>query len=356
MKERSERMNKTYFHRLHEQTPTRMWINNVTRKQAVQAIEAGATGCTQNPAYTWKMMQDPEERPYVMSLLDTILRDEPDDNTALIKLQRELVRGVAELFMPIYEKSQGVDGYVSIQGDPFNEKTSAILEYARYNTAPLPNMTAKIPVVEEALPAIRNLIREGVPINCTEIMAVSQALDVGRIYAEVSKEVKTSSPVFYSVITGIYDEYLHGYVKDNKIDISEDVLWQAGMAVAKKTYALIQQNQYKCRFIGGGARGLQHFTEMVGANAIVTINWKGTADKLLELNYPVVERFFMPVPYSVEDELLEKVDDFRRAYMINGLKPEEYEGFGPVVLFRSSFETAWNNALNEVGRRRLEMG
>lgn len=36
-----------YFHRLNAQTPTRMWINNVTRRQARMAIEAGATGCTQ---------------------------------------------------------------------------------------------------------------------------------------------------------------------------------------------------------------------------------------------------------------------------------------------------------------------
>ena len=115
-----------YFHRLNAQTPTKMWINNVTRRQARMAIEAGATGCTQNPAYTWKMMQDSEERPYVMEKLDNILRNEPDDNTALIKLHRELITGVAEIFMDIYEKSHGVDGYVSIQGDPFNETAIAI--------------------------------------------------------------------------------------------------------------------------------------------------------------------------------------------------------------------------------------
>ena len=38
-----------YFHRVNEQTPTRFWINNVTRKEAHMAIEAGACGCTQNP-------------------------------------------------------------------------------------------------------------------------------------------------------------------------------------------------------------------------------------------------------------------------------------------------------------------
>ena len=39
-------MENTYFHRVHAQTPTRFWINNVTREQAHLAIEAGAVGCT----------------------------------------------------------------------------------------------------------------------------------------------------------------------------------------------------------------------------------------------------------------------------------------------------------------------
>lgn len=97
----------------------------------------------------------------------------------------------------------------------------------------------------------------------------------------------------------------------------------------------------KCRYIGGGARGLHHFTEMVGADCIVTINWNGTADKLLEQDPPVVQRFFMPIPHSVEDELLSKVEDFRKAYLADAIRPEEYEDYGPVVLFRSSFEAAW---------------
>lgn len=349
-------MNKqAYFHRVHAQTPTRMWINNVTREQARLAIEAGATGCTQNPSYTWKMMQRPEERPYVMEKLDAILKNEPDDNQALIKLQRELVAGVAEYFMPMYEASHGVNGWVSIQGDPFDETTDAIEKYAHFNTEAMPNMTAKIPTVEEALPAIRRLVGDRVSVNCTEIMAVRQALDVAKIYAEESVKIKDPAPMFYSVITGIFDQYLKKYVEDKGIDVSPDVLWQAGLAVAKKAYWMIKERNYGCRFIGGGARGLHHFTEMVGADCIVTINWAGTADKLIEEDPPVVQRFFMPIPHSVEDELLEKVDEFRRAYEVNAITPAEYSEYGPVVLFRSSFERDWKSALGEVAKRRAEL-
>lgn len=344
-----------YFKRVEAQTPTQFWINNVTREQAALAIENGAVGCTQNPAYTWKMMQDEKERPYVMSKLDAILAYEPDDNEALIKLQKELVKGVAEIFLPIYEKSGGKDGYVSIQGDPFDESTGNIIRCAKSNTCDLPNLTAKVPVTKDGLAAIRELAFDRVPVNTTEIMAIRQALDVADIYDEVCSKIDKPAHMYYSVITGIFDQYIKGYVEKNSIDISSDVVWHAGLAVAKKVYSLMKARKSGCKFIGGGARGLHHFTEMVGADCIVTINWNGTADKLIEQNSPVVQRFFMPIPYAVEDELLEKVDEFRRAYMINGITPDEYEEYGPVVLFRSSFEDAWKNALAEVKKRRAEL-
>ena len=88
-------MNKRgYFHRVQAQTPTSFWINNVTREQARLAIEHGAVGCTQNPAYTWKMITHQAEKPYTMEKLDEILKVEKDDNEVEIKLQRELVAKV----------------------------------------------------------------------------------------------------------------------------------------------------------------------------------------------------------------------------------------------------------------------
>lgn len=348
-------MKESYFKRVHAQTPTRMWINNVSRSEADKAIAAGATGCTQNPAYTWKMMQDPEERPYVMEKLAGILKTESDDTQALVKLQRALVEGIAQKFMPMYEASQGQCGYVSIQGDPFDETEASIIKYAKFNTANLPNMTAKIPVVPGGIKAIKELAPQRVPINTTEIMTIRQALDIADIYDGVCAKIKDPAPMYYSVITGIYDQYLAKYVQDKGIDVSPDAVWQAGLAVAKKTYAAIKERSSQLRFIGGGARGLHHFTEMVGADCIVTINWKGTADQLIEQDPPVVQRFAMPIPQSVIDELSEKVDEFRRAYYVHGITEEEYEDYGPVVLFRSGFEDAWRNALAEIAKQRAEL-
>lgn len=114
---------KTYFQRVQEQTPTRFWINNVTREQARLAIAAGACGCTQNPAYTWKMLSNPEEKDYALEILGDIMAREKDDNEALVQLQYALVEKIAQIFLPIYEATGGKAGYVSIQGNPFREDT-----------------------------------------------------------------------------------------------------------------------------------------------------------------------------------------------------------------------------------------
>jgi transaldolase len=94
---------------------------------------------------------------------------------------------------------------------------------------------------------------------------------------------------------------------------------------------------------------------MVGAKACITINWEGTADRLIEQDPPVVYRIFNPVPQKVIDELMEKLPDFKRGYLDDGLEPEEYDEFGPVELFRSSFIKSWKRVLELIQERRTQL-
>ena len=342
-----------YFHRVQAQTATRFWINNVTREETVLSIEAGARGCTQNPSFPYKMLTtaDQGERSYVYGLLDPILKRQKDDNIAQIELQRELVIRIAKAFLPIYENSGGREGYVSIQGDPFHEDVDTIVKSAEFNCV-APNIMAKVPVTEDGLKAVGILAKKGIPINATEVMSVKQALDVCEIYTKAVTGMFKPPVIYYSHISGILDEYLKNIVNENKINISSDALWHAGIAAAKKTHRLTRERGYNVGFIGGGARGLHHFTEMVGADAVVTINWKGTAENLINDNPFVIQRFYMPTPDSIIDELCEKIPDFRKAYFIDAIKVSEYEHFGPVMLFRTMFEDAWKDANTLIAERR----
>lgn len=335
---------KNYFLRVKELTPTRFWINNVTKEEAHRAIEEGATGCTQNPSYVWKMINEKEVLPKIKELVSRYKTEGLGETDTVVHVQRDLVSEIAEIFYPLYEKSRGRMGYVSIQGDPFHEDADTIIRYARFNAQAGKNIMCKIPATQEGLKAIEVIAGEGIAINATEVMTVRQAMDVCRVYERATKDMEQKAPIYYSHITGILDEYLKDIVEREKIDIPEDVLWQAGIAAAKKTWRVTKDYMPEVGFIGGGARGLHHFTEMVGADACITINWSGTADRLIEENPVVVDRFHGPTGDVVLEKLCEKLPDFRKAYFEYAIEPEEYEDFGPVVRFRTSFEKAWKQA------------
>ena len=349
-------MKEGYFRRVMKQTPTVFWVNNPTRDEARWAIEAGATGCTCNPSFCQKMVDHPTEGPHARKLLDEAIRESRNDSEAEAILQRKLVRGIAEVFRPVYDARPKHQGYVSIQGDPIEEHDpQVIIHEARLNRAIAPNACIKIPCTTAGMTAMETLIAEDTPINATEIFAASQVISFCELLEQARSKSGTSPKVYVSHIAGIYDEYLQKYVEREKIDISPDALYQAGLAVTRKVYRIVKERDYHVTFIGGGARGLQHFTEMVGGDVVVTINWQGSADKLLEQDPPVMYRLFNPVEQYVIDELMEKLPDFRRGYLDDGLKPEEFAEFGPVELFRSMFIKSWKRVLDLSAQRRAAM-
>jgi transaldolase len=106
--------------------------------------------------------------------------------------------------------------------------------------------------------------------------------------------------------------------------------------------------------LGGGARGLQYFTEFVGGDIHITINWK-EADELIKLDGPVVPRMDTPTPHEVVDELSAKLPDFRRAYYEDAIHPKEFADFGPLMLFKAMFLNGCSRLLDEVAERRARL-
>ena len=238
-----------YFLRVTKQSPTEFWINNPTRKQADLAIANGASGCTNNPSYTQKMLDHPEEAEIARQRLDEAIQETDNEWKAAEVFQRKMVKPVAEKFMPMFEKSGGMKGYVSIQGDPINEDDpEVVFRDAIANRKVSPNICCKIPTTSSGLKAMEHLLEENIPINATEIFGVSQFTHMCETYLSVSKRTG-NKPMFYmSHIAGIYDDYLQNYVKQNNIDISPDVVFQGGLAVARKVYDDDDRAQLSLRF------------------------------------------------------------------------------------------------------------
>jgi transaldolase len=330
-----------------------MWINNPSPDEAEKAVAAGAIACTTNPAYAAKMHQNPTEKARIEKDADEAIRLFDDDDKAASAIQRAAVKRLLRTFMPIYKSSGKKLGFVSIQISPFGEEDpDKIVAEAHENLKLGENIIAKIPTTVAGLAAMKVLMEENVPIIATEIMGISQAVAVCEMYREIASRKSIDAPLFVTHISGIFDDHLKAEAVKSGAAVSKDLLYQAGCAVARKQYALMKERNYPGILLGGGARGLHHFTEMVGGTAHVTINWKGSAETLIQEDPPVVWRMETPVPDYVVYELEAAFPDFRKAYGENGLKPDEFADFGPVVLFRNMFIEGWKYLLNLVSSRR----
>jgi transaldolase len=340
-----------YFQRLYESTPTRMWINNPSGPDCDQAIAAGAINCTTNPQYCQKLLSsDPE---YIQGVIDDVLLHETiDHEQAAFRVYQIVSRRIMEKFRPLYEQSSGEHGYVTMQDDPRrDEDTTAVMEAVHRNQKLGRNYMVKIPVIDGGMQAIEQCVQENIPICATEVFSIAQTVDMCEMYEKAAAASGNHPPFFITHITGIFDEYLQKTCRRLQVDIDEKILAQAGCAVARKEYRLVKEKGYKTIMLGGGVRELYHFTEMVGGDIHVTINWRDV-EALVKQDAAIEARIDTETPVEVIEELCEKIEVFRQAYLENGLKREEYAAYGPVQLFRNAFMMGWFTLLAEVSKRR----
>jgi transaldolase len=339
-----------YFHRVARETPTRFWINNPSSTDVRRAIEAGAINCTTNPAFCSKLVQsDPAA---IGSIIARVVEETQDDDEAAASAYRMASARVMGHFLPLYEQSGGKYGYVTMQDDPRqDEDADAVIRAALRNRELGPNYMAKIPVIPAGIEAIDVCVEENLPICATEIFSIAQAVHICEAYERASRRTGNRPPFYVTHISGIFDEYLAKVARREGISVDKGILDQAGCAVARKEYQMIKERGYPGTVLGGGARGTHHFTEMVGGDVHVTINWD-TAEELLRADPPVISRIDAEPSPSVADELSEKFVDFRRAYEEDGLSVAEYAGYGPVQHFRNAFLTGYYLLLAEIPKYR----
>jgi transaldolase len=344
-------MSTGYFHRVAKETPTKVWVNNPSALEVQEAIEAGAVCCTTNPSYISKVIT--QEVDYLNGVIDKIIDDVEDNNIAAERVYHVTAHRIIKAFLPIYEESEGKYGYVTIQGDPRLDKDpDLIVEEALRGRKLGPNFMAKIPVTKAGIEALERLVEKDVPLCATEIFSMSQAVHMCEVYQDAADRCGKHPPFFVTHITGIFDQLFQETVKKEHIVISPNFLEQSGCILARKEFRILKQRKYPGTMLGGGARNLSHFTEMVGGDLAVTLNWS-TMEELIRVDGPVVSRIDVDVPQTMIDELCEKLPNFHRAYEEGALSVEEYEDFGPVVFFRTNFLNGYTRLLDAIADRRL---
>jgi transaldolase len=138
---------------------------------------------------------------------------------------------------------------------------------------------------------------------------------------------------------GRLDDYLRDVARDARMEVSEADICQAGLAVAKRAYAIYRERRYAATLLVAALRGPYHLTELAGADVVMSIHPNYQAP-LLSDDFARAERIDRPVPEEVIARL-EQMRDFSRAYEPDGMEPGEFMTFGLTQRTLSQFDVAW---------------
>ncbi|MBO0683929.1 MAG: bifunctional transaldolase/phosoglucose isomerase [Candidatus Dormibacteraeota bacterium] len=156
-----------------------LWLDNIRRQlitsgELAKLREEGVTGVTSNPTIFDKAVSGSTD--YDEALVRLVGEGKkPQD--ILWDLMLEDIRAAADVFRPVYDRTEGADGYVSIEVSPeLAMDTTGTVAMARdlFRRAERPNVMVKIPGTEPGLPAIRQMLGEGVNINVTLIFSTER--------------------------------------------------------------------------------------------------------------------------------------------------------------------------------------
>lgn len=343
-------MSDSYFKQVKATTPTRLWVNNPTVDEIGLALDQGAVGCTTNPAYGGGLLKRAPDD--VHPIIAECASREADDRRAAHLVQQRLVERIAERFMPQYETAGERGGFVSIQGAPESDTDpERILEEAIEGHALSPNVTPKIPATLPGIQAFERIVESGIQTIVTEVFSLAQLVYVCEAYLRVTERTGIRPPFYMSPITGILNDHLKKVAARDGIEIDSAVVDWAGLALARRCQALVEERSYPVTLLFGGARTTRDFTGLVGAASAATINYSTVAE-ILAASPAVENTIHDPVDPGVLAGL-GVFEDFRRAMPIDGLQPEEFETFGPVQHFRDNFIAGWTAVLAAVAEARM---
>jgi transaldolase len=173
--------------RLYEEQGQSPWLDNLMRGyltsgELAELRDGGIRGLTSNPTIFQKAIEGSPQYDDQFRILAGDDRPVIDDYWALV-LQD--IRGALDVFAPLYESSQGGDGFVSVEVAPdLAHDTDGTAAAARHlhDTIARPNLLVKIPGTAEGVPAIRQMISEGRSINVTLIFSLERYAEVMEAY------------------------------------------------------------------------------------------------------------------------------------------------------------------------------
>ncbi len=238
-----------------------VWLDNITRdlldsgKLERYITELSVTGLTSNPSIYDKAIggsdaYDEQIRQLAASGADT--------EAIFFQLAIDDLRRAADMFLPVYRRTNGVDGFVSLEVSPLlaNDAATTTSEAARLHAlAGRPNFFIKIPGTTAGLKAIEATIFDGVPVNVTLLFSADQYLAAAEAYTKaIERRVEAGLDPYVPSVASVFVSRWDGPLAG---ELPADLHLKLGIAMSHRTYgayrALLESDRWQ-RLLNEGAR------------------------------------------------------------------------------------------------------
>jgi transaldolase len=237
-----------------------LWLDNITRSllddgTVQRYIDSySVTGLTSNPSIFDKAIAS--------GYYDGAIREKAgkglSNEDLFFELAVEDLRRAADLFLPIYERTDGVDGWVSLEVSPkLAYDTAKTVEAAKslHERAGRRNLFIKIPGTGAGLPAITEAIAAGVPVNVTLLFSADQYVAAAEAYlAGVEQRIAAGlDPAVGSVASVFMSRWDAAVAKEVPPDMRDQLALAVGLDVYRAYRRLMSSDRFQ-RVENSGAR------------------------------------------------------------------------------------------------------
>ena len=217
-----------------------LWLDNITRGLLIKGTlrryiqEFSVTGLTSNPTIFDHALRNSREYDHG---IQQKLQEGKSGEALFFELAIEDLRQAADLFRPIYDRTNRVDGWVSLEVSPLlAHDTAATLAAARdlHARAGRPNLFIKIPGTKEGLPAIEEAIFWGVPVNVTLLFSAAQYVAAAEAYMRgIERRITAGLNPDVGSVASLFVSRWDVAVADK---VPSELRNQLGIAIARETY------------------------------------------------------------------------------------------------------------------------
>ncbi len=310
------------------------WNDSGVPDELGEAVALGAVGGTSNPVIVAQAVK--AQPALCIPILQRLVAENPHDTEDDLawKAIRALAVDAASRLRPVYDATRGAKGFLSSQVNAkYYANQDLMVAQATQLAGIAPNIAIKVPATTVGIAAIEEITARGIRVNATvsfsvaQAIAVAQALERGLRRARAAGRDADAIRPYITLMIGRVDDQLKRVAEKEKIATKPGVLDWAGIAVFKQAHRIFQQRGYVGTLLAAAYRHEGHWSQIIGREVLQTIPYTWWTKFNVSATTPSLT-LETPVDPAIVAELRAKFPDFSRAHDENGMRPEEFLGYG----------------------------